>query len=48
MFMDFPLNLTDNTADEQGTGVYCTNVASDTWSNVSEELDEFLLNCSLG
>jgi len=48
MFMDFPLNLTDNTADEQGTGVYVTNVASDTWSNVSEELDEFLLNCSLG
>lgn len=48
MFMDFPLNLTDNTPESQGTGVYVSNVASDAWSNISEELDEFLLNCSLG
>jgi len=44
-YMDFPLDQTDTGADYQGTGIYLTGIASDSWSNVSEEIDEFLLNC---
>jgi len=38
-YMDFPLNQVDTTPDLLGTGAYLTNVASDTWGNVSEEVD---------
>jgi hypothetical protein len=43
-YMDFPFDQTSATNDAIGTGVYVSNIASDTWSNVSEELDWFILN----
>lgn len=43
-YMDFPLNQTDTTPDLLGTGIYASNVASDTWTNVSEEIDWCILN----
>ena len=43
-YMDFPLNQTDTTPDLLGTGIYASNVASDTWANVSEEIDWCVLD----
>jgi hypothetical protein len=41
-FMDFPF-LQNATADWQGTGFFSSGLANDTWSNVSFELDDFVL-----
>lgn len=43
-YMDFPLDQISTTNDAIGTGVYASGIAGDTWSNVSEELDWFILN----
>ncbi len=43
-YMDFPLNQTDATPDLLGTGIYASNVTSDRWANVSEEIDWCVLN----
>lgn len=43
-FMDFPLNQTDTTPDLLGTGIYASNLVSDTWVNVSEEVDWCMLD----
>jgi hypothetical protein len=42
--MDFPLNQTDTAPDILGTGIYASNVTSDSWTNVSEEIDWCVLN----
>jgi len=43
-YMDFPLDQTDATPDLLGAGIYASNVMSDTWVNVSEEIDWCILN----
>lgn len=43
-YMDFPLDQTDTTPDLLGTGIYASNVASDTGGNVAEEIDWCVLN----
>jgi hypothetical protein len=43
-YMDFPLDQTDATPDLLGTGIYASGVASDRWTNVSEEIDWCVLN----
>ena len=43
-YMDFPLNTYDDTPAMRGTASVQTGVASDHWSNVSLEFDQFLLD----
>jgi hypothetical protein len=43
-YMDFPLDQTDATPDQLGTGIYSSSLASDAWTNVSEEIDWCVLN----
>ena len=43
-YMDFSLNQADTTPDLLGIGTYASNIASDSWSNVSEEIDWCVLN----
>jgi hypothetical protein len=42
-YMDFALDQTDPTPDLLGTGIYASNVPSDQWGNVSEEIDWCIL-----
>ena len=42
-YMNMPLNATDTSSDLRGSAFICSNVASDTWDNVSLEYDEFSL-----
>ncbi len=43
-YIDFALNQTDTTPDLLGTGIFASSVASDTWTNVSEEIDWCVLS----
>lgn len=43
-YMDYPLKQDTDDPAMMGTGIFATGIAGDTWQNVSEELDWFILH----